>query len=134
MSQVEAGIVADDRAAENAGVGAPRVTYEEMKARIRGEYYFSAHDGASAFARAAGLSFSPLSADVEPLSLLTICVLVIDNGFTITGESACASPENFNPVFGQELARKDAINKLWAFEGYLLREDLANRAALASLA
>ena len=62
---------------------------------------------------------------VGPLALLTICVLVPKNGFTVTGESACVSPENFNADIGARLAREDAIKKAWALEGYALRNKLA---------
>ncbi len=57
-------------------------------------------------------------------SCLTVCCLTLVNGFTVTGESACASPENFDAEIGQEIARDNAINKIWALEGYLLKEKL----------
>lgn len=55
---------------------------------------------------------------------LTICCLHLENGFTVTGESACASPENFDAELGQKIARDNAKQKIWALEGYLLRQDL----------
>ena len=55
---------------------------------------------------------------------LTVCVLTLANGFTVTGESACASPENFNEEIGNRIARNNAKNKIWALEGYLLRQRL----------
>jgi hypothetical protein len=58
-------------------------------------------------------------------NVLTICVLTTKSGFTVTGESACASPENFNQDLGAKFAREQAVRKLWGFEGYLLRERLA---------
>lgn len=61
---------------------------------------------------------------------LTICVLVLANGFSVIGESACASPENYDEAIGQELAKKDAIRKIWALEGYSLRDRLAAGVAL----
>lgn len=57
--------------------------------------------------------------------VLTVHVLTMENGFTITGESACASPENFNAELGVKFAREQAIRKAWAFEGYALRERLS---------
>lgn len=60
------------------------------------------------------------------LNLLTFCVLVLRNGFTVTGESACASPENFDAEIGKKIARENARDKIWALEGYLLREQLAH--------
>lgn len=58
---------------------------------------------------------------------LTVCVLTLRNGFTVTGESACASPENFDEDIGKELARAQAANKVWALEGYLLKQFLFDR-------
>lgn len=55
---------------------------------------------------------------------LTVCCLTLRNGFTVTGESACASPENFNAEIGQEIAFEQARNKVWALEGYLLKQKL----------
>jgi hypothetical protein len=57
--------------------------------------------------------------------LLTIAVVTLANGFKVVGTSACASPENFNEVYGQKLAREDAVRQIWRLEGYLLRERLA---------
>jgi len=58
------------------------------------------------------------------LCLLTFCVLVLRNGFTITGESACASPENFDAKIGRNIARQNAITKIWPLMGYELRTKL----------
>ena len=55
---------------------------------------------------------------------LTVCCLTLQNGFTVTGESACASPENFDAEIGRKIARENARNKIWALEGYLLKEKL----------
>lgn len=57
---------------------------------------------------------------------LTICVLELQNGFRVTGESACADPANFNKAKGEELARKDACEKIWPLLGYALRDRLHN--------
>lgn len=58
---------------------------------------------------------------------LTVCCLTLKNGFTVTGESACASPENFDAELGRKIARSNAVNKIWPLEGYLLKERLANQ-------
>lgn len=55
---------------------------------------------------------------------LTICVLELQNGFRVTGESACADPANFNQAKGEELSRKDACEKIWPLLGYALRDRL----------
>jgi len=57
-------------------------------------------------------------------SCLTVCCLTLRNGFTVVGESACASPENFNAELGQKIARTNAKEKIWMLEGYLLKQKL----------
>ena len=55
---------------------------------------------------------------------VTICLLILRNGFSVVGESACASPENFDAELGKKIARGNAVMKIWALEGYLLKEQL----------
>ena len=59
--------------------------------------------------------------------VLTVCVLTLKNGFTVTGESACASPENFNKEIGEKIARGNALDKVWMLEGYLLKERIYHK-------
>jgi len=56
--------------------------------------------------------------------VLTICIIQLQNGFTVIGESACASPENFDVEIGRKIAFEDAKAKIWPLEGYLLKEQL----------
>jgi len=62
---------------------------------------------------------------VFPGTTMTVCALTLRNGYIVTGESAAASPENFNQEIGRKIARDNARNKIWALEGYLLREKLS---------
>lgn len=62
---------------------------------------------------------------VFPGTTVTVCCLRLRNGFAVTGESACASPENFDAIIGREIARDSAREKIWALEGYALRERLS---------
>ena len=55
-------------------------------------------------------------------------MLVLRNGFTVTGESACASPANFNAEIGRKVARANAVQKVWPLMGYELRSKLAGAA------
>jgi hypothetical protein len=55
----------------------------------------------------------------------TSCLLTLKNGFNVHGESACASPENFNAELGKKIARDNAKQKIWALEGYLLKQNLS---------
>lgn len=111
--EIEAEIVAK-------GMIAPRVTPEDIDAAIVSEFYFTAADGvlgeSHMVTRPAGRA--------ESLARLTFCVLVLRNGFTVTGESACASPENFDPEIGRQIARENARNKIWPLAGYALRQRL----------
>lgn len=65
---------------------------------------------------------SAAEAQTSSLGLLTFCVLVLRNGFTVTGESACASPENFNAEIGRRIARENAVAKIWPLLGFALKE------------
>ena len=120
------------------GLTAPRVTLADIEANIASEHYFTAWEGAqfAFWCRAAkGASDAELATYAEgepdrdgPLSLLTICVLVLRNGFVVTGESACASPENFDAELGRKIARQNAVNKVWPLMGYELKCRLAREA------
>ena len=63
---------------------------------------------------------------VFPGTTMTVCCLALKNGFQVIGESAAASPANFNAEIGQKIARDNARNKIWALEGYLLCQRLAD--------
>lgn len=109
------------------GLTAPRITPADIEANISSEHYFTAADGAAgAHAEVLGGVVSIAIHDCPPaLHLLTFCILVLRNGFTVTGESACASPENFDAVIGRKIARDNAINKVWPLMGYELKSKLA---------
>jgi hypothetical protein len=62
---------------------------------------------------------------VFPGTTLTVCALTLRNGFHVTGESAAASPENFDEEIGRKISRDNARAKIWALEGYLLKQRLA---------
>ena len=111
------------------GLTAPRVTPDDIEANITGEVYFTAADGYrnSPCYDPNGHAHEPLPAPA-PLELLTFCVLVLRNGFTVTGESYCADAERFDAETGRNEARKDAINKAWPLMVYALKERLAGQA------
>lgn len=107
------------------GLTAPRITPADVEASIAGEFFFTAADGY----RAAPCfdPTGPLDAALpapSSLELLTFCVLILSNGFTVTGESACASPENFDAGIGRKIARANAVSKIWPLLGYELKQRL----------
>ena len=102
------------------GKTAARVTPADIEANIRAETYFTAFDGFMADDRDMTMQ------DADALKLLTFCVLVLRNGFTVTGESACASPENFDAEIGRKIARQNAVQKIWSLMGYELRSKLVS--------
>lgn len=103
MSKDEAAIEAE---IQRKGLNAPRLTPEKIDAQIKAEDYH-----------------------VFPGTTLTVCAMTLQNGFIVTGESAAASPENFDEELGRKIARDNARNKIWAFEGYALRNQLSGRTA-----
>ena len=106
---------------QSKGKTAPRVTPADIEANIASEFYFTAGDGVRG---ASEMGTSP-AGRAKHLDLLTFCVLVLKNGFTVTGESACASPENFDPEIGRRIARENAVQKIWPLMGYELKSWLA---------
>lgn len=134
------------------GKTAPRVTPDDIEANIASEHYFTAADGfrlhwltedhpkhdtrtsvydiaSNVNVRSYGSTCASIDAAAgtpQPLGLLTFCVLVLRNGFTVTGESACASPENFDAEVGRKIARQNAVAKIWPLMGYELRSKLAS--------
>ena len=101
------------------GKTAPRVTPARIEAVIASEHYFTATEALVGQTRGPEWQGTPAALD-----LLTFCVLVLRNGFTVTGESACASPENFDAEIGRKIARQNAVQKIWTLEGYLLKQML----------
>ncbi len=99
-----------------AGSTRQRVTLEQMKARIAETHFFVLGDALDALGTAS---------NIDPqLDVLTLCALVLDNGWVLTGQSAPADPTNFDKEKGKTFAYEDALRKLWPLEGYLLRERL----------
>lgn len=86
---------------QEKGLNAPRLTPAHIDSVIVAEQYY-----------------------VFPGTTLTVCCLTLNNGFTVTGEGAAASPENFDEEIGRKISRENARNKIWALEGYLLKQRL----------
>lgn len=106
MNSRDAAVPASDEASiesqiQAKNLNAPRISREHIDETIAAEDYY-----------------------VFPGSQLTVCCLTLRNGFTVTGESACASPENFDAEIGRTIARRNARDKIWALEGYLLKDRL----------
>ena len=106
------------------GKTAPRITPADVEANITSTFYFTAAQGAEKAARDNGSYAAGSPAEGLALGLLTFCVLVLRNGFTVTGESACASPENFDAELGRKIARQNAVQKIWPLLGFALKERL----------
>lgn len=103
------------------GLTAPRITPADIEANIASEHYFTAANGLD------GTPADCSMAAYDALKLLTFCVLVLKNGFTVTGESACASPENYNAAIGNQIARNNAVQKIWPLMGYELKTRLSGK-------
>jgi hypothetical protein len=112
----------DDSAIEQEiqakGLTAPRVTPADIEENIACVYYFTGREAI------AGATYDMLNY-ARAVDLLTFCVIVLRNGFTVTGESACASPENFDAEIGRKIARANAVQKIWPLMGYALKQQLS---------
>lgn len=104
---------------------APRISLEMIEQQIIAEHYFTAYEGRmgsivegtyTTRGRQAGTD-----QDLDSLKLLTFCLLVLENGYTVVGQSACADARNFDRAMGEGIARKEAINQIWPLLGYELK-------------
>lgn len=86
---------------QEKGLNAPRLTPDDIDAAIVAEQYH-----------------------VFPGTTVTVCCLTLRNGFSVVGQSASASAENFDEEIGRAIAKEEARNKIWMLEGYLLRQRL----------
>lgn len=103
---------------QSKNLNAPRITPEHIDSKIKAVEYILPRDVCK---RDNGVEVF----DAPPsLQTLTFCIITLENGFTVTGESACASPENFDAEIGKEIAYANAREKIWVLEGYLLKEKL----------
>lgn len=83
-------------------MNAPKVTLEDVENSIKSDTYI-----------------------VLPDERTTVCMLTLDNGYTVRGESSCVSRENFDTALGQKYAREDAVRKVWPLLGFRLADKLA---------
>jgi len=95
---------------------APRVTLADIEGAIERRYDFRASAAIEALFK--------VGQSNDPLDVLSVCILVMKNGFTVIGKSAPASPENFNAEYGRKLAYEDAVRQLWPLLGFNLRQKL----------
>jgi len=86
---------------QDKGLDAPRLTPDDIDNVIKETHFF-----------------------VFPGTTTTVCCLVLQNGYTVVGKSACVHPDNFNQALGEKIAKEDARQQIWALEGYLLRQCL----------
>lgn len=103
----------------------PRVTLADIEGSIGAKYWFTADEACMH----ADNNYDPdfeVPIAIEALGLLTVCIVVMKNGFTVIGKSAPASPENFNAELGKRFAYEDAIRQLWPLMGYALKDKLAS--------
>lgn len=112
---------------QRKGLNAPRITPNDVEGNVVQENYFTAYDGATAGGARLQFYGKESPRHDEALKMLTFCVLVLKNGFTVTGESACASPENFDAQIGRKIARENALQKIWPLMGYELRTKLSQQ-------
>lgn len=110
------------------GLTAPRVTLKDIEAVIAYEYYITGDQIHDVTTIVLGLAYKNVPDPEVTMMRLTLCVLVLKNGFTVTGESACVSPENFNAERGRKVARQNAISKVWMLEGYRLKQEMFDEA------
>lgn len=91
-----------EREIQEKGLTAPRITPQQIQEAILDETYQHIQG-----------------------TTVTVCVLQLRNGFTVTGHSACVSMENFDVELGKKIARQKAFDKCWELFGFQLASELS---------
>ena len=94
------------------------ISKASIEAKIRGVYFINAGEALKDSNR------GNIQRDLEELKLVTICIIILENGFKVEGTSACVDPKIYNEAIGQEEAYKNAVEKIWELEGYALKQKL----------
>ena len=103
---------------------APHITPEHVESIIGSINYFTGKEGVLGAYKSNNDIYQgdvPSSISDEALSCITFCVIVLDNGYTVVGQSACASPSNYDKELGESIALSKAKDKVYELEGYLLK-------------
>jgi hypothetical protein len=103
----------------------PRVTESDIEANIAYEVSFVALDAIDDMIQRGRGVRPPNYQARQTLRIITLCLMVLRNGFKIVGTSAPVSEENFDPDLGRKFAREDALRQIGPFMGYALRDRLA---------
>ena len=106
---------------------ATKVRIEDLDANIKHEFFFTAED--ACFEKYSTLKYPEETQDA--LARLTICVLVLQNGFTCTGTNACVSKEDWSAEIGKRMAKEMALEEVWTLMAYELKtqQHLASQGA-----
>lgn len=99
------------------------VTKESIEAKIKSVIYLNVGDGVEA--TDGGVTDQKT---IDNLKLVTLCIIILENGFKVEGVSACVDPANYDESKGRECAYENAFNKIWELEGYMLRQSLHEKA------
>ena len=92
-----------EQAIQDKGLNAPRLTPGDIDNAIVAEAYH-----------------------VFPGTTVTVCCLTLRNGYNVVGDAAAVSAANFDEEIGRKVAFDEARDKIWALEGYLLKQKVAD--------
>lgn len=106
-------------------MNAPRITIQDIEDAIAYEYYVRGSQATDRTTVVLGSVQAMTGCSVtDALDRLTICILVLHNGYTVVGTSSCVAIENFDEAKGRQISREKAVDQLWQILGYQLRETL----------
>ncbi len=108
---------------QSRNLTAPRVTLDDVNNNIGAEYYTTLDKA---------LGHNVPTDPSWNLGVITLCVLVLRNGFVVIGEAAPASPDNFDAALGQKIAKQKAIDKVWPLMGYALKDRMLVQSSMVA--
>lgn len=63
---------------------------------------------------------------VERKNKLTVCIITLNNGFMVTGETGVIRPELYDAELGKKYSEENARNKIWFYLGVCLQESISS--------
>ena len=102
--------------------GAPRISLADIESEISHVAYMN---GGGFFKCADHVDHVTKILPVPgSLEVMTICMMILKNGFMVIGQAAPASLENYDQAHGRKLAYDKCIAQLFPILGYVLKEQL----------
>jgi hypothetical protein len=104
----------------------PRVSLEQVLGYIDKVYYVTGDKLVPSTHKELYPNSAPTAHELDQLRIMTVCTMILKNGWIVIGKTAPASPANFNAEIGRKLAYEECVRQIWPLMGFNLKTQLAD--------